>query len=134
MRLRRLMLTTVAVSVLLWRMPPALAHHSFSSEYDDSKPVSLTGAVTRIEWTNPHAWMLIDVPGPDRTVTWQIELRSPNVLTRQGWSRGSVKVGDIVTVAGFAAKSNQPRANAVVVKLPGGLTFEAAASASSESW
>lgn len=128
MRLRGILITTLAAGFLLIRMPPALAHHSFTSEYDRTKPVSLTGAVTQIEWTNPHAWMHIDVSGPNGRVAWQIELGGPSLLSRQGWSRGSVKLGDIVTVAGYAAKGDLLRANAVTVKLPGGFTIEASAS------
>lgn len=132
MRLRGILLTVLAANVLLVRTPPALAHHSFTSEYDRTKPVLLTGTVTQVEWTNPHVWMHIEVPRTERGVAWQIELGGPSMLSRQGWTRGSVKLGDIVTVAGYAAKGGQPRANAVTVKLPGGFTIESGASAAAD--
>ena len=89
--------------------------------------------MTAIEWTNPHAWIHVEVPGPGGRVAWQIELGGPSMLSRQGWSRTSVKLGDTITVAGYAAKGNQPRANAVTVTLPGGFTIESGASAAGQS-
>ena len=100
---------------------PAIAHHSFAAEYDASKPITLKGAVTKIEWTNPHARFYIDVKDDKGTVTnWNLELASPNVLTRQGWTRKSLEVGDQITVEGSLAKDGSKMANARIVTLANG--------------
>jgi len=109
---------------------PALAHHSFSGEYDSTKPVTLTGKVTKVEWTNPHARFYIDVKGDDGAMTnWNLELASPNVLKRQGWSSSSLKEGDVVTVEGSLARSGAKMANARVVTLADGSRVFARAAA-----
>ena len=100
---------------------PGIAHHSFAAEYDASKPITLKGAVTKIELTNPHARFYIDVKDDKGTVTnWNLELASPNVLTRQGWTRKSLDVGDQITVEGSLAKDGSKMANARVVTLANG--------------
>ena len=111
----------VAGMGLLVASASGIAHHSFAAEYDASKPVTLKGAVTRIEWTNPHARFYIDVKDDKGTVTnWNLELASPNVLTRQGWTRKSLEVGDQITVEGSLAKDGSKMANARVVTLANG--------------
>ena len=91
---------------------PLLAHHAFSSEYDENKVVTFKGTVTKIEWTNPHARFFVDVVNPDKTVTsWSFELASPNSLTREGWDRHTLAVGDAISVSGFAAKSGKTMAS-----------------------
>src|SRR6202521_794820 len=84
---------------------PALAHHAFAAEYDASKPVKLTGTVTKFEWTNPHTWFYLDIKDDDGTMTnWGFEMNSPNQLLRNGWTRNTLKVGDVVSVEAFRAK------------------------------
>lgn len=102
--------------------PTALeAHHSFAAEYDAKKPITLKGTVTKVEWTNPHARFYVDVKDDNGTVVnWNLELASPNVLMRQGWTRHSLKVGDVVTVEGAQAKDGSLLANARSVVLADG--------------
>ena len=90
-----------------------LAHHSFDAEYDAKKPIELKGMVTRLEWTNPHVRFFVDVKDARGNVTnWDLELMSVNTLTRAGWTRNSLKIGDEVTVHAFLAKDGSNRANA----------------------
>ena len=99
----------------------AVAHHSFAAEYDSKKPVTLKGTVTKVEWTNPHARFYIDVKDESGTVmNWNLELASPNVLSRNGWTRHSLNVGDVVTVEGAQAKDGSQMANARSVVLADG--------------
>ncbi len=89
----------------------AVAHHSTAAEYDDQKVVTLKGTVSKIEWTNPHARFFIDVVGADKAVvSWSFELASPNSLTRSGWGKRTLTVGDVVTASGAAARSGKPMA------------------------
>ena len=98
---------------------PVLAHHSFAAEYDHDKPLKLTGAVTRVEWQNPHAYFYIDVKDAQtgRVVNWAFEMAAPAVLQRTGWKRSSMKVGDVLIVEGWAAKDGAHHGNARVVTM-----------------
>ena len=93
---------------------PVVAHHSFAAEFDITKPVTLTGKVTKIEWTNPHAYLFIDVQDAQSgaVTNWEIEMGSPNGLTRLGWTRTLVKAGDMVTVEGSMSRNKPNLANA----------------------
>ena len=117
MRNRVLACAVMSCGLLLNELP-ALAHHSFSAVFDDKKPIKLTGTVTKLEWQNPHTWFYIDVKGEDGKVTnWGLEMGSPNGLMRNGWTRNSMKVGDVVTVEASRAKDGSNNANARTVML-----------------
>ena len=101
----------------------ASAHHSFAAEFDITKPVTLVGKVTKIEWTNPHAFLFVDVADPQTgaVTNWEIEMGSPNGLTRLGWTRTMLKPGDAVTIEGSLgrAKANLANARSVVMTATG---------------
>ena len=114
-------LSTAFVSVWLAAGLPVFAHHSGAAEFDATKKIDLTGVVTKVEWTNPHAHFYMDVKGPDgKVVNWNLELASPNVLIRNGWRRNSVKEGDTVTVTGTQAKDNSAFGTAATITFPDG--------------
>ena len=100
---------------------PAWAHHSFAAEYDSSKTVSLSGQVTKVEWMNPPARFYMYVKDDAGKVTsWEFELGSPDGIMRRGWTRNSLKEGDVITVAGAMAKDGSKLANARTIKLTNG--------------
>ncbi|HLG58604.1 MAG TPA: DUF6152 family protein [Vicinamibacterales bacterium] len=100
---------------------PLAAHHSFAAEFDSTKPLTVTGTVVRLEWTNPHARLVIEAKDDSgKPVTWDFELGPPNGLMRQGWRRDSLKQGHLVTVNGFHSKTQPHIANARSVKLADG--------------
>src|ERR1041385_6415799 len=125
----KLLAVVVAGLGLLLCTVPMLAHPSFAAEYDSAKPITLKGTVTKVEWMNPHARFYIDVKDDGGAVTnWEFELGSPNGLMRAGWTRNSLKQGDMVTVSGSLAKDGSHLANARNVTLADGRKVFAASS------
>ena len=115
--MKAVLLGFVAAASLL-AASTASPHHSFAAEFDINKPVTLTGTVTRLEWTNPHAWVFVDAKDIDGKVqSWAVELVGINDLLRRGWGRGRVKEGDVINVDGFGAKNGTNTANAKSVTL-----------------
>jgi len=114
MRYRTLGCLLVSMVVVVSLTAPIWAHHSFSAQYDSSKPVNLTGAVTKIEWMNPHVYFYIDVRDEQsgKIDNWAFEMGAPAVIQRNGWTRNSMKIGDIVVVEGTRAKSGATHGNA----------------------
>jgi len=105
-------LRSLSVIAVLLAGSPVFAHHAFSSEYDMSKPVTLKGVVTKVTWENPHVWFFVDVTDAEGHVTnWGCETRGPGRLTKQGWTRDSLKPGDTVMVEGFLAKDGSHMAD-----------------------
>jgi hypothetical protein len=114
---------SIAMACALWSASglPALAHHSGAAEFDSHKKIDLSGVVTKVEWTNPHAHFYIDVKDASGNITnWNLELASPNVLIRNGWKRNSIKAGDTVSVTGSAAKDSPNYGSAGVITFPDG--------------
>src|SRR5688572_30231023 len=103
-------LLVAAMTALLTQ--PSVAHHSFAAEFDANSPIELTGTVTKVEWANPHTFFYIDVTTPNGEVeNWALEMGSLNGLMRRGWTRDSMKIGDVVTVTGSRSKNGSTFSN-----------------------
>jgi len=132
--MKTLLMATVCATCLLMASPAA-PHHAFASEFDINKPVSLTGPVTRMEWTNPHAWLFIESAGEDGTAEeWAVELVGINDLLRLGWGRSRVQVGDVLSIQGYGARNGTNTANAASVTITetGELLWESVANSGRE--
>jgi hypothetical protein len=114
-----------AAFAVLASAAPMLAHHSFSAEFDRDKPFKATGTVTKVDWQNPHIWFYIDVKDEKsgKVTNYGWEMGSPNGLMRRGWTRNSLKVGQVVTVEGSMAKDGSNNANASAVTIDGKKLF-----------
>jgi hypothetical protein len=118
--MRLLILGALALAVVATTAPLS-AHHSFAAEYDSNAPLTLTGVVSKVEWTNPHAYVYIDVKDDaGKMVTWAFEGYPPNTLKRTGFSRDTVKVGTTITITGWHARDNANRAAGREITLPDG--------------
>ena len=110
----RLNVSCAAVLGVLFAAVPLFAHHSFAAEYDSTKPVKLTGNVTRVDWQNPHVYFYIDVKNAEtgRVENWAFEMGAPSVIARQGWTKTTMKIGDVIIVEGTRAKDGGTHGNA----------------------
>lgn len=117
--MKRTIIALLAVAGLIAAVVPAIAHHSFSAEFDNTKQVELKGFVSKIEWTNPHVWFYINVVDPvtGKQTRWGFEMGPPHGLQGQGWTRETMKIGDEVIVNGSRAKDGSNRGNARSVVL-----------------
>ena len=112
---------SLAVLSILAAAAPVYAHHAFAAEYDASKPVSIRGKLTKVEWVNPHGWIHIDVTDDSGRITsWSVETGSPNALLRRGLRKTDFQAGLEVIINGYRAKNGTPTINGTSVKLPDG--------------
>jgi hypothetical protein len=127
--MRQIVVGLMIAATILAAGIPLMAHHSFAAEFDSNKQVKLTGVVTKIDWTNPHVWFYIDVKDEGGKVTnWGWEMGPPHLLQGTGWTRTTMKLGDVVTVQGSLAKNGSNRGNARNVTTTDGKRMGAASS------
>jgi hypothetical protein len=120
-RLAPMQVKFLSVTFALVAAAPLWAHHAFSAEFDEKKPVTLRGIVTQMEWINPHAWIHIDVKNPEGAVeSWMVEAGAPNALLKRGWTKKSLLEGTEIVVQGYQAKDGALRANGRNVTFPDG--------------
>ncbi len=123
--MRRLLIAATALVVIAAGAGPARAHHAFAAEFDSKQPVRFEKAVvTKMEWTNPHSWIHVDVTMPDgHNEAWAIEAGTPNVLFRRGFTKEALKPGMAIVIDGYRAKDGSHRANGRNLTLPNGQTL-----------
>jgi hypothetical protein len=119
--MRGKLVLAIAAAGLLLNVAQLPAHHSFAAEFDAKRPVKFRGVVTKMEWINPHAWIHVDVKGPDgKVVTWMVEAGTPNTLFRRGFTKNSLAPGTEILVEGYQAKDGSNKANGRDVTFPDG--------------
>lgn len=118
-------LATATLAATVLGATAAQAHHSFAAMYDAGKPIRLTGKLTKVEWVNPHSHFVLQVKGRDgRAQEWSVEGAGPGALSRRGFNKSDVKVGDTLTVDGYLARSGKRIIDGQRVTLPDGRTFQ----------
>ena len=119
----------LALSLIVLGTLPLLGHHPFSAEYDWKKPVTVTGTVTKFDWSNPHAYLYVDAKGTDgRAQNWTFELGGINALSRAGWGKTTLKTGDSITVEAWQSKSNSNAGNVKSIMTSDGREFSGGSS------
>jgi hypothetical protein len=119
------LIASIILASSLAMVPSALAHHSFSAEFDGSRAIRVEGTLSKLEWTNPHSYFYVDVKDEQgKVATWGCEGASPNALTRKGFAKGEVKIGDQLVVDGYPARDGSHLMNARRIYLNGKLIFE----------
>jgi hypothetical protein len=117
----KIWMTLLTAGICLAGAAPLMAHHSFAAEFDATRAIRLTGSLAKIEWTNPHSYFYIDVKDESgKTVRWGCEAGSPGALSRRGFKRGDIKLGDTIVVDGYRAKDGSNMIDARRVTLPDG--------------
>jgi hypothetical protein len=126
--MRTTLVMLVAGFGLFYLVPSVGAHHSIGGEYDQQKPVEGMGVVSKVEWTNPHMRVYVDVTDAQGVATtWNLELGSPNSILRRGWTRNDLKVGDKISFTGFGGRAVLTRSVADTITLADGRPFTGAA-------
>jgi Family of unknown function (DUF6152) len=132
LRLRTLSLASLLLSLTL--SVPVAAHHSFTAQFDANKPVTVRGTVTKMDWINPHSWIHMETKGPDgKTVTWMVELGTPNVLIRRGFTKKALESGTEIVVQGYQAKNGENKMNGGYVTFKDGTRLFAGGSGPGEA-